>query len=159
VFVFMNDLGWNFAIDDSLENGFSAHRHFSMKKDWSAVVGCDDYPARRNVPRSSVRMGRCRIPLRSPKLARIGCPPRSFAAMAVAPVMLAIVSVCGAGSVACARRLRRAKRSAVPGTAICRASSRRELAVGRAAGSRLSRRVRDDVPRRSTDNPSSGCGR
>jgi len=32
VFVFVKNLGWNLAIDDSLEDGFSAHRNYSGKK-------------------------------------------------------------------------------------------------------------------------------
>ena len=100
VFVFVKDLGWDFAIDDSLENGFSAHRHFSVKKDWSAVAGCVDYPARSVTSPEFGSMGHRRIPSCSPAGSPGSTCAPNFKIAALARVLLATVAVCSAGSVA-----------------------------------------------------------
>lgn len=74
VFVFMENVGGNFAIDDSLEDGFSAHRNISVKKDRSGQEGRADNPAR-SVPSPEFgSMGHRPIRLPSP----VGTPAPSL---------------------------------------------------------------------------------
>lgn len=78
VFVFVENLGGNLAIDDPLENGFSAHRNISVKKDRSGRVGRADNPARSVLSPELGSMGPRPIRLPSPVGSPASSPPETL---------------------------------------------------------------------------------